>query len=317
VSGGTMWVTVNFAKVPRGQNSAPIRDAVRQSTSVFTGGRRASYVVIGRSDVFADNLAGAALAGAHAPLLLTSGPRREDRSPVLHPAARAEVDRLLGGRGVVYVLGGEQAVSATAAAELAAGGYTVRRLGGETRLDTSAAIAREALARRGNDDEILLARAEVWADAISAGGYAASSGAPLLLTDSRALAPQAASVIASQPDADVIALGGPVALSDRVVHDAGAARVAGPDRYATSVAVAEELWGARPDKVIAVHGKGGGWAYALTQVSRADLEDAPLLQVTTTVPSVVANYLRTTRANVSTATDVASGARNQLSSLSR
>lgn len=318
VSNGTMWVTVNFAKVARGQNSAPVHDAARQSAGLFTGGRRASYVVIGRSDVFADNLAGAALAGAHAPLLLTSGPRSVDRSPVLHPATRAEVDRLLGGRGVVYVLGGEQAVSATAAAELAAGGYTVRRLGGETRTDTAAAIAREAVARRGKPAEVLLARADVWADAISAGGYAAATGAPLVLTDPRSLSPEAAAVIDALPGAEVIALGGPVALSDRVVRGAGATRIAGPDRYATSVAIAEELWGSRPSRVIAVHGTGGsGWAYALSQVSRAGLERSPLIQVTTVVPSVVAKYLKSTGARVTTATDVTTTARTQLSALGR
>jgi hypothetical protein len=298
-----MWVTVNFMKAPAVDNGGgQVGEAARVSANVFpdagtAGGGTAQYVVVGRAEVFADALGGSALAGQHAPVLFTPGPRAIDPEPVLHPRTRAEIDRVLGRRGTVYLLGGTSAVSPRVERELADDGYSVRRLAGPSRVETSVRIAREVVARRGNTGEVIIARADHWADAVTGGAYAAHTGSPVVLTPSSDLHPAAGDFLASHKPERRWALGGAAVLSDRVLARAGAVRVAGGDRTATAVAVAEQLWGrttAQPgDLFVSTPGfTPSGWAYALAYAPWSATYRGPQLLVSDEVPHSVRDYLR-------------------------
>src|SRR3954454_12662006 len=107
--------------------------AVQISSGDWAAGS-ARRVVLGRSDVFADTLAGATLAGTDGPVLFTTG---GSDAPLL-PAVRAEIARGLpepsgcaSGGAEIDVLGGTSAVSTRAADELAALGYCVVRIAGQ------------------------------------------------------------------------------------------------------------------------------------------------------------------------------------------
>lgn len=293
-SAETMWVTVVFARYPQPLHSGVVDEAVAVSRRMFTGAGTASAVVLARAEVFADALGGAALAGATAPVLFTPGPSEANRDPVLHPTTAAEIDRVLGGHGTVYLLGGASALSGAVERELAGAGYRVRRLAGASRVETAVAVAEEVLARHGPSDEVLLARADDWADAVSGGAYAAAAGSPVLLTDRHELHPAVARFLAEHDPDRRWALGGVAALDARVVGAAAAHRVAGADRTATAVAVAEQLWGrvrmADGDRFALMPADAAdGWAAALAFAPWSAANDAPQLLVDDPLsPSVVA-----------------------------
>lgn len=304
-----MWVTVNFMRSPDSTESARVRDAVTTSRGLFAthgeggsltpaadGSEPAEHVVVGRADLFADSLAGSGLAGGDGPVLLTDGPRGHDGQPVLHPAVRTEIDRVLGGSGTVYLLGGEAAVSPRVADELAAGGYTVERLSGEDRIATAVAVAEEVAARNGGPDEVLLATSRDWADAVAGGAYAARSGTVVLLTDRDRLDARVARFLADYAPGQVWALGGTAALAERVVAAADAERAWGADRAATSVAIAEQVWqrngeGSGGDFLLVEGHADRGWSDALTHAPHAAVDDAPQLLVSDPVPASVQGYL--------------------------
>ncbi|HWB71051.1 MAG TPA: cell wall-binding repeat-containing protein [Egibacteraceae bacterium] len=316
-----MWVTVDFmlaplpaaspsepapvsSPVPRPPAPAQVDEAIGVSRDLFAAAgsagsstrRQATHVVLARAELFADALGGAGLAGDSAPVLFTPGSSPAAPDPGLEPAVAAEIDRVLGGAGTVYVLGGSVAVSEDVVRELAADGYRVRRLAGPSRVETSVAVAREVLALRGRSGEVLIARASDWADAVTGGAYAAWAGSPVLLTDRSALHPAVDAFLNETRPGQRWALGGRAALGDEVAAAAGAQRVAGPDRVATAVAIAQRLWGRtvpeRGDEFALMPAYAdNGWAYALAYAPWSGLHAAPQLLVGERLPDAVRDYL--------------------------
>lgn len=311
----TMWVTLDFVRylpgdaptsdeAPAAPGSDPaaepvppqLDEAVALSQGLFAEPDSAALVVLARADVFADALSGAGLAGGDGPMLFTVGPGSGVPDPTVTPATRAEIDRVLPAGAPVYVLGGENAVSDASERELAAAGYDVRRLAGPSRIETSVRVAEEVLVRRGGTGEVLLARADIWADAVSGGAYSAASGSPVLLTAPDTLSPEVAAFLERVEAPRRVALGGRVALSDAVVRAAGAFRVGGADRTGTSVAVAEQLWGrssaAAGDTFVTTPGfTDSGWAYALAYAPTSAVVSGPQLLVGDDVSPSVERYL--------------------------
>jgi subtilisin family serine protease len=198
---------------------------------------RASTVVVARADEYADALAGAPLA-AHlgGPLLLSARDR-------LSPAAADEVRRLRPREAVL--LGSTGALGDGVRRDLEDLGVAVRRVGGSNRFATAAAIAGELpattevlLTEGGNADP-----ARGWPDALSASGLAAAERRPILLANRDSLPPETARALSAGTDVTIV--GGTAAVSARVASDVDARartvrRLSGPNRYATSVAVARE-----------------------------------------------------------------------------
>jgi putative cell wall-binding protein len=266
-------------------SSDPVTAAVGLSRSVFRDGG-ATRVLIGRNDVFADSLAGAALAGKDGPILYTTGGTGQPlRAEVL-----AEVRRVLGppkgcGAGAqVFILGGTGAVSTRAEQAIVSAGYCVKRYAGASRVETSVEIARDVV-RRGGGSQVLIARSHEWADAATGGAYAAASGAPIVVTPTEALHPAVRSFLGSVRPRDIVLLGGDAALHEGVeaaVRGLGPTRrVAGPARDATAVEIARQLWAPlAPRGVVLVNGwHGTGWAYALAAAVPAAREGAVELYV--------------------------------------
>lgn len=216
-----------------------IETAVAVSRESFA---TASVVVLARADAYADALAGAPLAGSvGGPLLLTA-------PDVLSAVVEDEIRRL--GTRRVVVLGDETAVAPAVEdrlQELVATGVldAVERIGGTTRYGTAALVA-EGLS---SDHAYVVQGAAAdpargWPDAVAVAGLAASESAPLLLTEATRLPPETATAITDGGITSVTVVGGTAAVSAEVeqqLRDLGAVvdRVSGPDRYETSVAVAE------------------------------------------------------------------------------
>jgi uncharacterized repeat protein (TIGR01451 family) len=200
------------------------------SAGTFDGGADVVYVASGQT--FPDALGGGVAAGHdRAPLLLVT------RNAVPRSTA-AELQRLAPKR--IVVLGQAQAISARVATALKA--YTtgsVTRIGGADRYATAALLARASYP--GGAQTAYLASGEVFADAISGGPSAILAGAPMLLTRSGEVPAATLAALRALGVTKVVVLGGTDAVSGKAAATlpGSVKRVAGADRYATSVAIAE------------------------------------------------------------------------------
>ena len=216
--------------------------ATRVETSISLSRQResATAVVIARSDLYPDALAAAPLAAKVGGALLLSPPAG------LTPALEAEVKRL--GAATAYVIGDTTALSSQVDADLRnAGVTTITRIGGATRYDTAALIA-----QRVGGTHAFVARGDDWPDAASVAQLAATLQQPILLTPKASLDPAVSKALSSLHIASATIVGGPAAVATSVetaINDDGVStnRLAGADRYATSVAVVSQLPGQATD----------------------------------------------------------------------
>ncbi len=190
----------------------------------------APHVVLATGSDFPDALAGAPLAYAKdAPILLT----KTDRIPddVLYAFDYFGVEE-------VTIIGGENAVSKKVENKLRNDlSMKVNRIAGDDRYDTAAKIADELGA---TSETAYVTYGGNYPDALSIASIAAMEGSPILLTKSNDI-PDATSD-ALQNYSDSYAIGGPAVISDSVVDQLpDGERIAGSDRYETSVNVAKEL----------------------------------------------------------------------------
>ncbi|HWH33561.1 MAG TPA: S8 family serine peptidase [Egibacteraceae bacterium] len=275
------------AVTPVAATSDLVRGATEVSRTAFPATAAATVAVLARDDAFADSLAGSALASTDGPILYTTG----GPDAPLRAETATELTRVLAPGGVVHVLGGPGAVSERAVADVQALGFTVVRLQGPSRVETALAIA-DAVSPA--PSRVMLARADQWADAVTGGAYAASSGVPLLLTQSDSLHPAVAAWLAAKRPSEVILLGGESALSANVAAavPGRATRVSGPTRAGTAVAVAKSLWGRRDgapgDRFVAVDGfASDSWSPALAASVLSARQAAPQILVNGGAPSTV------------------------------
>lgn len=258
--------------VTRASGAERITSAVEVSRE---GWDAAGTVLLARSDDFPDALAAAALAADRdAPLLLT--PTDELPDVVGEEIVRLEAEE-------VVVLGGDAAVSgavADAAAELSTG-PDVTRLAGGDRYATAAAIAAAAPA-----DEASLVSGANFPDALSAGALAATPDQlPVLLTDTDSV-PEATLDALDELEAErVTVIGGSAVVADPVVEaleerDLDVSRLAGADRYATSLAVLADALGRFDEEPRPLTtATGDNFPDALAAGARAARVDGPLLLV--------------------------------------
>ncbi len=192
----------------------------------------ARTVLLASSYTFPDALAGGPLAAERdLPILLTR--------PTALPNTTLQALRDLGTTDVI-ILGGAAAVSDKVADQLRAAGIRPRRVSGETRVHTAARIARILKAPTGR---VFLASAESWPDSASASVPASLADAPLLLTPPGELHPEVIDALRDVAATEVVVAGGQAAVNESVLDQLRALgyrveRVSGPDRFATSAALA-------------------------------------------------------------------------------
>lgn|GEM_PF-5614344 len=217
--------------------------AVAVSRDAFPGG--AEHVVLASGTMWADGLSAAALAGVlDAPVLLV--PRE-----VVPPIVAEEIARL--GAREAWIVGGSGVVgeSARRQIEAARGIACVRRIGGDDRYGTAAAVAAQVIDLHDAigqpwDGTLIVVTAGNFPDALATSPMAAAKGWPVLLTRPDALHPATADFIARAKTERVVLAGGLSAISAEVETQTRAlrpgatvTRVAGADRYRTAVALAE------------------------------------------------------------------------------
>lgn len=259
-----------------------IATSVVLSQTAFPGG--APNVLIARADVYADALAGSALAGTlKAPLLLSD-------SAQLTSTTLAEIRRLKSTRA--YLLGGENSLSASVRKTLQGEGLEVTRVSGPDRYSTAAAVAALTPATSlayvvegANDDPN-----RGWPDAVAASALSATTKRPVLLVTRDGLPEATADALNDLKISEVVIVGGPGSVSATVAariedsdgdgrNERKVTRVSGESRYDTSAAVADQAAaaGASTDRVWLV--TGTNWPDALAAGAAAAQVGANLLLV--------------------------------------
>ena len=171
----------------------------------------------------------------------------------------------------------------------------VTRVAGLDRVATAVAASRDAWAAADSARAVVLVAEDTFADALAGIPLAGARSGPVLLTDRAALSTIAESEIDRVLPAGgrVYVLGGPTAVAPAVADRlAGRGydvrRIAGADRYATSVAVAAEL--GHPNTVVLADGTDFPDAVA-AGAAAARLRAAVLLTAGATLPPVVRGEL--------------------------
>lgn len=167
------------------------------------------------------------------------------------------------------------------------------RLSGPVREATAAAAARAAHPE--GADEVVIAAAADFPDALAGGPLAARLAAPLLLTRASTLSADTADAIADLRPRRATLLGGSQAISERVADQLRGRgievrRIAGPSRVETAARIATALGSGRPRAFVAWQ---GGFADALAAAAPAGMMDAPIvLSLSARVPPATVEALR-------------------------
>lgn len=235
---------------------------------VKNGWSKSDAAVIARGDDegLADALSAAPLAYAkgQAPILLTE-------PGTLYAGVMDELKALE--VKTVYIVGGPGAVSTDIENALKAqfGADNVKRIFGADRIGTSVAVAKELP----SFTEVALVNAYAYADALSASSIAAYKGMPILLTDKDTLTDDVKALLSGKT---VYAIGGYGVISDGVVAQTGAVRLAGADRYETNAAVLEKF-ALDYSKVYLAQGADANAADALAGSALAAKTNSPIVLV--------------------------------------
>jgi putative cell wall-binding protein len=251
--------------------------------------RHADIVYVASGEKFPDALSAASIAGLHdVPLLLT--PR--DGLP---DVVRREIVRLT--PMTIVIVGGEASVSESVASQLSrtVTGVTVTRVGGADRFAVSRSLIRDPFVGAPTSTKIMLATGVQFTDALSAAPASAMINAPVLLVDgSETSSTSDESALFSARGTNVaVIVGGESSVSAALKTSLDATlttyRVAGPDRFTTSVAVNASAFKSADTAYLA---SGVSFPDSLSGAPAAAHFDAPLYLVRPDcIPAVVLDDL--------------------------
>lgn len=259
----------------RNETSLKVADQVKAALGV----EKFDAVIVATGKDYADALTGSYLAKVKkAPILLTNSSEKANR------AMADYIQKNVNSDATIYILGGTSAVSEATEDLLKeqCGKGKVVRLAGNTRLETNTAILKEAGVKGQSD--LLIATSKSFADSLSA----AATGKPILLVNSsKALNEDQKKVLEQFKDGKIYVLGGENAVSKDAVKEIAsltgktaeeieAVRLAGKNRFETSVMIADEFFKEAKSAVVAC-GSGQNYPDGLCGGALASALNAPLL----------------------------------------
>ena len=253
---------VRLAGANRWDTSLKVADEMKYAMGV----EKFDTMIIASGMNFADALSGSYLAAVkEAPILL--GWKGDTKYDFLNEEIVKYVKNNLADGGTVYILGSESAVPASVDTMLK--GYNVKRLAGKDRFDTNLMILKEAGVKDGS--EILVCTATNFADSLSA----SATGKPILLVFNEygKLYDKQPAYLAGLKNCTFTIIGGENAVGKSLANELSGygkvSRLAGADRFETSVKVAQKYFGSIGDAVLAYAANfpdglcGGSLAYAM------------------------------------------------------
>ena len=196
---------------------------------------KAKTVIVVRHDLFPDSMTSSVLAKLKdAPILLNPTDR-------LDPRVGTEIKRL--GAEEVIIVGGPNSISEKVRGELKAydKDKDVERIAGVDRYGTSEMVARRVTGITGKKNVGVVASGQVFPDALSAGTFASRDGYPILLVKKNLVPDQVVRAIKDLDINKTYIAGGTntISKSTEAKLPGVLERMAGKDRYETSVAIAK------------------------------------------------------------------------------
>lgn len=260
---------------------------VADEMKVNLGVQKFDSIIVASGNDFADALAGSYLSTRkNAPILLSWG--KGGSYAYLDNDNINYIKHNLKSGGTVYILGGTSAVPDLYEQELK--NYNVKRLGGANRFETNLLILEEAGIPEGT--EILVCTSSNFADSLSA----AATGKPIVLVwnEKGVLYGRQPEFLEKLEDCSFTVIGGENAVSSQFVnvlkgYGTAVSRLAGKDRFETSVMVAEKYFENPTHAVLAYAWNypdglcGGALAYSM---------DAPLILTMTNYETQAKDYIR-------------------------
>ena len=251
---------------------------------------KSKTVIVVRSDLFPDSMTASVLAKLlNAPILLNPTDKLDSR-------VAEEIKRL--GATEIIIVGGTDSISDRVREELKAfdADKDVERIAGKDRYGTSEMVARRVIGITGKKNTAVVASGQVFPDALSVGTFASRDGYPILLVKKDLIPSQIQRVIKDLDIDKVYIAGGTDTISKaaeaklpKVIE-----RMAGNNRYETSVAIAKSKFQGSKEAFVA---SGQQFADALVISPISGKYNLPTLLVSTNVNSnrEVKRYIQETK----------------------
>ncbi|PKQ20919.1 MAG: hypothetical protein CVT66_02530 [Actinobacteria bacterium HGW-Actinobacteria-6] len=227
----------SFSGFPMSRIQGPNRyeTAIAISQRAFTG--TAPAVVVASGETYPDALVGSALAGAESGSVLLT------MNGSLPSAVEAELKRLAPSR--VYIMGSNATISDAVEARLRTvlSSATTTRIAGVDRYETARKTADIVYSLK-TPTKAIVTNGYAWPDAASVSALAYAKSYPILFSKQNELGSQTTQYLSARKPATTLLIGSETVLSDGVntaveaATTKDAARLSGPNRYATAAAVA-------------------------------------------------------------------------------
>ena len=253
---------------------------------------KSKTVIVVRSDLFPDSMTASVLAKLlNAPILLNPTDKLDSR-------VAEEIKRL--GATEIIIVGGTDSISDRVREELKAfdADKDVERIAGKDRYGTSEMVARRVIGITGKKNTAVVASGQVFPDALSVGTFASRDGYPILLVKKDLIPSQIQRVIKDLDIDKVYIAGGTDTISKaaeaklpKVIE-----RMAGKNRYETSVAIAKSKFQGSKEAFVA---SGQQFADALVISPVSGKYNLPTLLVSTNASSnqEVKRYIQQSKIN--------------------
>ena len=253
---------------------------------------KAKTVIVVRHDLFPDSMTASVLAKLKdAPILLNPTDKLDSR-------VGDEIKRL--GAEEVIIVGGQNSVSEKVREDLKAydADKNVERIAGADRYGTSEMVAKRVVGITGKKNTAVVASGQVFPDALSVGTFASRDGYPILLVKKDSIPSQVERAIKDLEINKTYIAGGTntISKSTETKLPSVLERMAGKDRYETSVAIAKSKFGASKEAYVA---SGIEFADALVISPISGKYNRPTLLVSNKVNSnqLVRNYVKSSNIN--------------------
>ncbi|WP_427846195.1 cell wall-binding repeat-containing protein [Desulfitobacterium metallireducens] len=277
--------------VTRLAGSSRVDTALAIAKENYTG--KVANVILATADNYPDALAGSVLAyKLNAPILLV-GSSEADQEKVLD-----YMKDNMNQTGTVYILGGTSVVSGAMEGKVTASGFAnIARLDGTDRYETSVKIADQLKVKTGTP--IVLAYGENYPDALSISSIEAEMQYPILLVQKDGLSDSVKNEIAAIKPTKVFIIGGEGVIGATVesqvaqitsLDNLNIVRIAGADRYETSLAVAQYFNLSGRSVCIAT---GNNFPDALAGSVYSANHNSPIILSDGRLSDQVMNYLKT------------------------
>ncbi|PPK92898.1 putative cell wall binding repeat protein [Kineococcus xinjiangensis] len=262
--------------------------AVAASKLLYPNAGSATDVVIVNGTATVDGLTASYLSGLKAaPILYTT-------TNNLPAVSQAELQRL--GAKQIWVVGGENVVSARQVQAWRDAGMTVNRLAGPDRYATAAAVA--LVEDQFAPERVFIASGTSTADALTVGPIAWAKNYPILLTEAGSVPAATQAALDKLQSTNRTVVGGTGRVSDATYASLKATqRIAGNSRQETAALVAEEAVAKEnfdPNSIALVGGSDGAAIDALSAAPISGSKGVPLLFTAdeATLGTVTTQYLQ-------------------------